>query len=141
MRQPNEITHNGQTLDVILENHAKWLAGEGGKRADLERANLLGASLLDANLQYAYLHDANLQGANLHGASLLGANMDYSCLPLWCGSKGMIVDKRIARQIAAHFCALTCDDPEFIAAREALLPFAKQSHRARDLGLVEVKGE
>jgi hypothetical protein len=49
----------------------------------------------------------------------------------------MIVDKRIAAQIAAHFCALSCDDPDFLAAREAVLPFAQTSHRAEDLGLLE----
>jgi hypothetical protein len=49
----------------------------------------------------------------------------------------MIVDKRIASQIAAHFCALSCDDPDFLAAREAVLPFAQTSHRAADLGLLE----
>ena len=50
----------------------------------------------------------------------------------------MIVDRRIAAQIAAHFCALSCDDPDFLAAREAVLPFAQTSHRAEELGL-EIK--
>jgi len=50
----------------------------------------------------------------------------------------MIVDKRIAAQIAAHFCALACDDADYIAAREAILEFAQTSHRAKVLGL-EIK--
>lgn len=91
------------------------------------RAELRGADLQGADLQYA-----NLQGANLQGA-----NLDYSCLPLWCGSKKMIVDRRIAAQIAAHFCVLDCDDPDYLAARAAILEFAKTSHRADDLGLLE----
>ena len=49
----------------------------------------------------------------------------------------MVVDKRIASQIAAHFCALDCDDADYQAARTAILEFAKTSHRAGDLGLVE----
>jgi hypothetical protein len=49
----------------------------------------------------------------------------------------MIVDARIAAQIAAHFCALTCDDPAYLAAREAILPFARTSHRAQQLGLLD----
>ena len=100
--------------------------------ADLKGANLKGADLRDANLQ-----GANLRGADLRGANLRGANLDYSFLPLWCGSKDMIVDRRIAAQIAAHFCALVCDDEDYQAAREAILEFAKSSHRAKDLGLVE----
>jgi len=113
---------NTTELKIVLEKHKLWLEDEGGARA-----NLLCADLQRANLLYADLQDADLQGANL----------DYSCLPLWCGSKGMIVDRRIAAQIAAHFCALSCDDPDFLAAREAVLPFAQTSHRAADLGLLE----
>ena len=70
-------------------------------------------------------------------ANLVGANLDFSCWPLWCGSKGVIVDKRIAVQLAAHFCVIVCDDGEVKAAQEALLPLARQSHRAGDLGLCE----
>ena len=116
------------------------------KGANLKGANLKGANLQDANLQDANLQDANLKGANLRGANLRdaslqganlqGANLDYSFLPLWCGSKGMIVDRRIAAQIAAHFCALVCDDEDYQAARTAILEFAKTSHRAMDLGLL-----
>jgi len=61
--------------------------------------------------------------------------------PLWCGSKGMIVDRRIAAQIAAHFCALVCDDADYQAARIAILEFASTSHRAVDLGLVEERSD
>lgn len=98
---------NTDELKTILEQHKLWLEDEGGARANLR--------------------DADLQGADL----------DYTCLPLWCGSKGMIVDKRIAAQIAAHFCALDCDDADYLAAQTAILEFAKTSHRAGDLGLLE----
>lgn len=96
--------------------------------ADFYKATLFMAKLRDANLT-----GADLKGADLRGADLRGANLDYSCLPLWCGSRGMIVDRRIAAQIAAHFCSLDCNDPDYQAAREALLPFAKTSHRWEEL--------
>ena len=154
-------------LKSILEQHESWIEGIGGKRADLqgvdmrwtdlqganlrwadlqganlEGANLQGADMQGADMQGADLQGANLQGANMQGADLrwadlLGAYLDYSCLPLWCGSKGVMVDRRIAAQIAAHFCALNCDDEDYQAARTAILEFAKTSHRARDLGLLE----
>ncbi len=73
--------------------------------------------------------------ADLRWTDLLGADLDFSCLPLWCGSLGMIVDRKIAAQIAAHFCALICDDVDYQIARTALLPFALTSHRAKDLAL------
>ena len=139
---------NTDELKTMLEKHKLWLDDEeGGKRADLRDADLRGANLRGANLQYANLRGANLRGANLRGADLRGAdlqradlldaNLDYSCFPLWCGSKGMIVDKRIAAQIAAHFCALDCDDADYLAARTAILEFAKSSHLAEVLGLLE----
>ena len=149
---------NTDELKTMLEKHKLWLDDEeGGKRADLEDANLegadlrdadlrganlRGAELRDADLQYADLRVTDLEGAelrdaDLRGANLRGANLDYTCLPLWCGSKGMIVDKRIAAQIAAHFCALDCDDADYLAARTAILEFAKSSHLAEVLGLLE----
>ncbi len=105
--------------------------------AELRRANLSDADLRDADLRGANLNDAELRGANLRGADLRGAKLDFACWPLWCGSQGAVVDARIAAQLAAHFCALTCDDPAYQEARAALLPFARTSHRAQDLGLID----
>jgi hypothetical protein len=34
-------------------------------------------------------------------------------------------------------CTLECDDDEWLALKEAILPFAKKSHRAEDLGLLD----
>ena len=124
-------------LETILEQHQLYLSDEGGAKADLRGADLQYANLRGADLQGADLRRANLQFANLQGANLQGANLDYSCLPLWCSSKGMIVDRRIAAQIAAHFCVLDCDDADYLAARAAILEFAKSSHRAEELGLLE----
>ena len=145
-------------LNKVVELHKKWINGDSdGVRADLRGADLRGADLREADLREAYLQGANLreadlrgaylqgaylqgadlQRADLEGADLRGADIDFSCLPLWCGSKGMIVNRKIAAQIAAHFCALECDDPDYQTARAAILEFAKTSHRARILGLLE----
>ena len=71
-------------------------------RADLHGANLRGAnlfgadlreaSLSGADLREANLHRANLRGADLRGADLREANLDFSCWPLWCGSKDVKLD-------------------------------------------------
>ena len=117
------------------------------RRADLRRADLFGANLRDANLFGANLRDANLSGAdlsgadlrraNLRGADLRGADLDFSCWPLWCGGLAVKVCKRIAVQLAYHFCKLDCDDPEYIAARNAILDFANQFHRVGERGKLE----
>jgi len=81
------------------------------REANLYRANLCGADLYRANLYRANLCGANLCGADLYradlcGADLYDANLDFSCLPLWCGSFGMIVDDRFVKQILCHFARL-----------------------------------
>lgn len=97
-------------LDEILRMHKMWLDGEEeGKRADLQ------------------------------GANLQGANLDYSCWPLWCGSLDVKVDRRIAAQLAYHFCRLDCDDPDYIAARNAIIHFANEFHRVEECGWLEPK--
>ena len=152
-----------EELQEILDAHKKWINGEDGgagadlRRADLRRADLFGANLRDANLFGANLRDANLSGAdlsgadlrranlsgadlrraNLRGADLRGADLDFSCWPLWCGGLAVKVCKRIAVQLAYHFCKLDCDDPEYIAARNAILDFANQFHRVGERGKLE----
>ena len=116
--------------------------------ADLCEADLCGADLCGANLHRTDLRGANLceadlcvadlSKADLRAADLRGANIDYACWPLWRGSLGVKVDVRIARQLAYHLCALDCDDPEYIKARDALLPFANQFHRVQECGILEL---
>ncbi|EAC6885898.1 pentapeptide repeat-containing protein [Listeria monocytogenes] len=74
-----------EELDIILENHGKWLLNEGGERAnlsniDLKNTNLRFANLRVANLSYADLSYANLRGANLSGANLSYADLSYANL-------------------------------------------------------------
>ena len=141
---------NKEELKNILKKHEDWINGiDGGKRAnliraDLRYANLKGANLKDADLRYANLKGANLEdadlryanlkGANLKGANLEGTDIDCSSWPLWCGSLDVKVDKRIAAQLAYHFCRLDCDDPAYIKARNAILDFANQFHRVYECG-------
>lgn len=105
--------------------------------ADIRWANLQEADLCGANLREANLRRADLHGANLHRANLCGANLDFSCWPLWCGSLDVTVDKRIAAQLAYHFCRVRCDDPEVQAAQKALAPLANQFHRVEECGRVD----
>ncbi|EAG2377975.1 pentapeptide repeat-containing protein [Listeria monocytogenes] len=69
-----------EELDIILENHGKWLLNEGGERADLSNADLKNTNLRFANLSYADLRRADLSGANLSGANLRRANLSYADL-------------------------------------------------------------
>ena len=110
-------------IKAIIARHEQWLRGDGGEQANLRDANLRGANLCDANLRVA---------------DLCGANLDYSCWPLWCGSIGVEVDSRLARQLAYHFCRLRCDDPEYLSARNSIIEFANKFHRVGECGKLEV---
>ena len=143
-------------IQEVLAKHKKWIADEeGGQRADLRDANLQGADLRGADLQGAdlqganlwgadlqradlrdaYLWGADLQRADLRDANLQGADLDFSCWPLWCGSRGVIVDLRIVYQLLAHVACLDCDELEFAEIKSAIMPWAVKSHRAKNLGL------
>ena len=133
-----------EAINLIASGEMDRLLDFNLCEADLHRANLCEADLCGANLRGADLHRANLCGADLHRAdlhraNLCGANIDYACWPLWCGSLGVKVDVRIARQLAYHLCALDCDDPEYIKARNAILDFANRFHRADECGILEAE--
>ena len=72
----------------------------------------------------------------LAGADLRGVDLEEACWPLWCGSLDVTVDKRIAAQLAYHFCRARCDDPEVQAAQKALAPLANQFHRVEECGRI-----
>ena len=69
-----------ENLERILDEHYKWLRGEGGEKAvlkdaDLRDTDLSGVDLKGANLSGADLRDANLNGANLEYVNLNGADL------------------------------------------------------------------
>jgi len=74
-----------ETLQKILEDHAKWLCGKDGEKAnlsyaDLNYADLNYADLSYADLSYANLSNANLSYADLNSANLGGTNLSYADL-------------------------------------------------------------
>ena len=87
-----------EELALILDKHKKWLNDDpDGARADLSNADLRRADLSNANLS-----GANMRGATLRGANMRGANIDFSCLPLWCGSLSAHFDDRQIIQLIYH---------------------------------------
>ena len=139
-------------LQDILDKHKKWLnEEEGGERADLRGADLRGADLSGADisgadLSDAYLRRADLSGADiscadlsdadLRGADISGADLDYSCLPLWCGSLTANMDDRQVKQLLYHTLSIVKHSNNVSAIlKEQLLTeqnlrIAKEFHRA-----------
>jgi uncharacterized protein YjbI with pentapeptide repeats len=69
-----------EELAKIIAEHANWVRGEGGARANLSGANLSRADLSGANLYGANLSRADLSGATLSGATLSRANLSRANL-------------------------------------------------------------
>ena len=141
-----------EELEQILRKHKLWLADEeGGERADLTgayltRANLTRADLTGANLTRADLTGANLKWADLTRADLTGAdltraNLDYSSLPLWCGSLKANFDDRQLIQIAYHLVKSGLNSnnasKETKAELEKLIDLANKFHRVDECGKIE----
>jgi len=95
--------------------------------ADLQSADLRNADLQGANLQSADLRNADLQGANLRNADLRSVNLDFSCWPLWCGSKGVILDDNQIDQLCMHLAWVWPYAPVDIRER------AKKAEKKRSL--------
>lgn len=145
---------SGADLSHAYVSHAD-LSGADLSGADLSRADLSGADLSYTDLSHvdlrgAFLNNADLTGmdftgADLTGAYLLnadlsGANIDFSCLPLWCGSLDMKIDKRIFCQLLYHAlrAGKTVDDEEvknLFSIRE-VVKLANQFHRACECGKI-----
>lgn len=155
-----------EDLDKVLENHKLWIHGkEGGQRAnlsgenircvnfsdvnlrcadlrdaDLRDANLKGANLRCANLNYVDLINANLINADLTNANLRGADLDFSCLPLWCGSLSTHFDDKQLIQIAYHLvkAGLKSKNASDETKKELskLIDFANKFHRVNECGKI-----
>lgn len=124
-RHANWIQSNGKYGERANLCDAN-LRGANLRGADLRGADLRGANLCDANLCDANLCGANLRGANLcradlcdanlyradlcradlRGADLCRADLDFSCWPLWCGSKDVKADDRLVAQLFFHVTRL-----------------------------------
>ena len=154
-------------LDKIIYKHQLWLIDEkGGERAnlcykdisnlnmshcDLSGAKMRGATLLHCDMEYCDLRDCDMRGSliiycnmiccDIRGADMEGANIDYSCLPLWCGSLTAHFDDRQLRQIAYHLVKAglnsknASEETKYELAK--LIDFANGFRRARECGMIK----
>ena len=125
------------------------------KGADLEGVNLRNANLKGTNLEHAHLKDANLINADLRNsnlrcadlrnvrlnrADLRGADIDFSCLPLWCGSLSTHFDDKQLIQIAYHLvqAGLKSKNASDETKEELskLIDFANKFHRVYECGKI-----
>ena len=120
------------------------LRGTDLRYANLSHAYLRGADLSDTDLSGANLSDASLRDADLTGANLRDTNLDYSCLPLWCGSLEAHFDDRQLVQIAYHLIKAGLQSKN--ASEETknqlakLIDFANKFHRVDECGEIKKRG-
>jgi hypothetical protein len=99
--------------------------------ADFRGADLRGANLRDADLRGADFRGADLRGADFRGADFRGADLDYSCWPLWCGSKGVKLDSKQIDQLCLHLYWVMPDSK----LKKGLKYRAGRAAKARDVEL------
>jgi uncharacterized protein YjbI with pentapeptide repeats len=136
-----------------------WLARVVFEGATLDNASFSGASVNECSFRSAVCRSAAFTDTRLHGADfrearlchsvwdtvdvwgvdMREADIDYALFKLSCGALGWRIDSNIARQLAYHFCSMKCDDPEFVAAREALLPFANKARHVEECGVLALE--
>lgn len=118
-----------------------YLSGAILAGADLTGADLSKANLCEANLCEADLYSADLRYANLRCVDLSGANLDYSCLPLWCGSLDADFDDRQIAQFAYHIvrAGLTSKNVSDKTKNELkkIIGLANTFHRATECGKIK----
>jgi len=103
---------NGYVIETMAD-----LRDADLRDADLRGVNLQGADLQGVDLRDADLRCADLQGANLQYADLQGANLDFSCWPLWCGSKNVKLDDNQIDQLCLHLVWVWDKAPDSIVIR------------------------
>ena len=142
------LTAEGKNLQEVLEKaafdkfnlYSAYLPKAILKRAKLKEimlkeANMQGADLRDADLSYADLRGADLRGANLIGANLNGANLsrailDFTNIPMHCGTlDGVKIDIFNIRQMLLHVYALHCEHPDFEKIKKSIEEHAKSSKK------------
>lgn len=84
------------------------------------------------------IFDYDLRGANLRGANLRGADLDFSCIPLWCGSLLANMDDRQAKQLLYHTLSIVKNSDNVSQEikdkllTEANIEVAKEFHRSSE---------
>lgn len=125
-----------------------YLGGADLRRADLSEADLSGANLTRADIRRADLSGAklnrvDLRGTDLKEADLSGADLDFSCLPLWCGSLNAHFDDRQLYQIAYHLvrAGLHSKNASEETKKELskLIDFANKFHRVKECGEIKLE--
>jgi hypothetical protein len=97
--------------------------------SDLSGSDFSGSDLRGSDLSNSDLKYSDLRGSDLRDSDLRGSDLDYSCWPLWCGSKNAKVGMELIYQLLAHVSALDCEDAEYLEIKNAIKKYAEKSHR------------
>lgn len=111
--------------------------------AALSYANLTDSDLSHADLSHADLSYSDLGHAYLSHAILIGANLDFSSLPLNCGSLKIQIDKRIACQLLYHTLSamqsVADEEVKAILNDDKVLSLANHFHMVDECGEIVVE--
>lgn len=116
------------------------MRGANMESAEMVNVNMRFATMIGANMENANMEYADIRNANMGDTNMNGANIDYSCLPLWCGTLWTHFDDIQLKQIAYHlvkaglYSKNASDETKAELAK--LIDFANGFHRAKGCGLI-----
>jgi hypothetical protein len=96
------------------------------------KAELDYANFVRTHVEHADFRGASVENVNFSGAYFEETDLDFTCLPLACRGTHWHIDKRLAAQLAYHFCSMESTDMQVIAAQNALIGLANESHLIGD---------
>ena len=114
-------------LAAVIEDHRLWLAGKGGKRANLRYADLSHADMSYADLRYADLYDADLYDANMSYTSLSYANLSEANLR-YADLRGAILDGADMSYASLSFANLSEANMSYTDLSHADMSYADMSY-------------
>lgn len=118
------------------------LSGSNLRHSDLSYSDLSGSNLRNSDLSYSDLSYSDLRGSNLSHSDLSRSNLDYSCLPLRCGSLNAHFDDRQIIQIVYHAVKAGLDSPnvseDVKSELRKVAGLANRFHHVDECGRIEV---
>lgn len=136
-KEPLEFEEAKTVKEAVQRAVKNGISLEG---SDLSNEDLSGTNLSGADLSGTDLSETDLTGTYLLNADLSGANIDFSCLPLWCGSLNMKIDKKIFCQLLYHVLragkSVNSKEVKKLFSIPEIVKLANQFHRACECGKI-----
>lgn len=121
-----------RSVFLVCEIESAYAEGSDFSATQFNSCNMDSCDMNNAILHGVQFCRCNTRGMHLNGSDMTGANIDYSAWPMWCGSYGVKVDRRLFEQLVMHLCGVVVDDREYWNVQQTLKSIAMRHPRAQE---------